>query len=942
MKECAVRVRLVRVSAEGPSEAPRDVTLHQRALPYKVGSSPKCDIVLLPPQHGVSHAGAPGEKTSPARGSCGVAPHHCSLAVDRFGNVKMTFPPTRPCGGVWINKLRANNDHNAVLSAGQSISFGDSPHHFLYRLLRCPVALDPNALSEPFEPAATKGEDAVVKRPPPPVLQPEDKNDEKIRPNELLVAPAEDGSPPPAESEASCLFSLALNWSRDLPEMISAVARGKLTNGPALPLSTHEPAAVSQDMADGLAVVAPSDPSTDITASVVTKLTTSCDGDDDDETATGTTVIASSPDSGLVPPSPPRQAAEFSTSSKSGISSSSISSQEVVIAHSYLRIDVGRGHTMCDLNGVHRLGATGGGSGSSPHATTASLSATSQHPVSPATAAHAHPMVTQRGQRRMLAQAKALRRADENKAELARFAQRTMTLLESRFAEKRDVFDHSSADLELLYCALTTLTAAASALFKAESSFLQLRSPIFCCGDIHGSFSDLLIIVRNMVPFGHPKYMATPILLLGDFVDRGPCSVEVVVYLMAWKVLCPNGIFLLRGNHEDPDVNGDISQYGPASFLSVCLNLFGVDRGQEGWRAANDCFQFLPLAAVIDKQIFACHGGIPRLSETPHTAKSPGDGVDDIKGSPHRAALSCSHFSQLLAGCLEAGSLKFRTLMPQTGDSEQQRSLRRLARELVWNDPAATASANSPTATVVGAATGPQFDAMGFRCNTGRGDTEELILEFSRAAVEAFFERFQLKLLIRAHQHKTYGVELSSGANVITLFSSCNYAGENAAGACLIHAGEVRLVAWRRDVPKRSTGLETMGSEWSSGMLPTLDLTEIPKQKVSAATATPNPLPAAVEVPPQTPHSPSSASPPSAKIAPVLVFAVATPEVVTPINTAISTGACGAHPAANMSSAPKVSPSRQAMSAAHLLRAAVDDLDEDSETPDDQSSAICG
>ena len=70
------------------------------------------------------------------------------------------------------------------------------------------------------------------------------------------------------------------------------------------------------------------------------------------------------------------------------------------------------------------------------------------------------------------------------------------------------------------------------------------------CGDLHGQFFDLLYILDlNGPPTANNKY-----LFNGDFVDRGPNSVEVILTLFALQLAAPEHVYLNKGNHEHESI----------------------------------------------------------------------------------------------------------------------------------------------------------------------------------------------------------------------------------------------------------------------------------------------------------------------------------------------------------------------------------------------------
>eukprot|EP00759_Apiculatamorpha_spiralis_P016332 PhF_6_TR22571/c0_g1_i1/m.32140/K04460/PPP5C; serine/threonine-protein phosphatase 5 len=117
-------------------------------------------------------------------------------------------------------------------------------------------------------------------------------------------------------------------------------------------------------------------------------------------------------------------------------------------------------------------------------------------------------------------------------------------------------------------------------------------------GDLHGQLRDLLhILASNGPPSPDVCYVFN-----GDFVDRGSSGMEILLMLFALVAVFPKYVFLNRGNHEASYMN---EEYG---FDMEVMAKY--DRAM--FHFIQRVFNVIPLASVVNGEVFVVHGGLPR------------------------------------------------------------------------------------------------------------------------------------------------------------------------------------------------------------------------------------------------------------------------------------------------------------------------------------------
>jgi serine/threonine-protein phosphatase PP1 catalytic subunit len=242
------------------------------------------------------------------------------------------------------------------------------------------------------------------------------------------------------------------------------------------------------------------------------------------------------------------------------------------------------------------------------------------------------------------------------------------------------------------------------------------------CGDIHGQYYDLL---RLFEYGGFPP--EANYLFLGDYVDRGKQSLETICLLLAYKIKYPENFFILRGNHECASIN---RIYG---FYDECKRRYNIKL----WKTFTDCFNCLPIAAIIDEKIFTMHGGLsPDLNSMEQIRRV----MRPTDVSQQSSAFPSANFAATQIPCERECWL---AQIPDCG----------LLCDLLWSDP--------------------DKDITGWSEND-RG----VSFTFGPDVVSRFLQKHDMDLICRAHQVVEDGYEFFSKRQLVTLFSAPNYCGE--------------------------------------------------------------------------------------------------------------------------------------------------------------------
>ena len=161
------------------------------------------------------------------------------------------------------------------------------------------------------------------------------------------------------------------------------------------------------------------------------------------------------------------------------------------------------------------------------------------------------------------------------------------------------------------------LTTKVRELFITEANVQLISCPITICGDVHGQFHDLLELFRIGGHIPNTNY-----LFLGDYVDRGYNSVRIHISIWIGRLkqilffyslrfviqsICSFSEVITKADKSRICIFQNLSIIHSYGFYDECIKKYG---DATIWIYLTDLFDYMPITALIENEMFAVHGGL--------------------------------------------------------------------------------------------------------------------------------------------------------------------------------------------------------------------------------------------------------------------------------------------------------------------------------------------
>jgi protein phosphatase len=131
-------------------------------------------------------------------------------------------------------------------------------------------------------------------------------------------------------------------------------------------------------------------------------------------------------------------------------------------------------------------------------------------------------------------------------------------------------------------------------------------------GDLHGDLESLIQILKESNFLQKMSQNSDAVLIfLGDYGDRGEYSKETYYTVLKLKLLFPEQVVLMRGNHEGPE-----DLLASPHDLPIEFQMKFGEKWASAYHKIRELFACLYNAVLVEERYLIIHGGLPLKAKT--------------------------------------------------------------------------------------------------------------------------------------------------------------------------------------------------------------------------------------------------------------------------------------------------------------------------------------